>query len=917
MIERGDLLRSPRSGRRSAFIVGAALLALGSSAALIVVPGGRPAQPPNRHRDVELRELAFLTDHEATGEEGGRLHGPAYYDYLARAYPRDVIPYGRINGAIQANDAISGPGFAATASLGSWHEEGPIDPFVPSIATQNGGADTNNSGRETALLLNSTCVPSNCRLWVGAAGGGVWRTDDALASQPSWTPIDDGLNTNSIGSLAVDPNDPTGNTIYVGTGESSASGDSEAGTGLYRSTDGGDHWDLVPGSVAAAKGNAIGSIALDPTDPSHIVIGTSVGFAGITASANPDVPPGPAWGVYESTDAGETFSLVFSLAGSLGATQVGLDPRDPSSLYVAMFAGGVWRRSPPIDGDGDFHQVFATFDPTDFLARSAFALVDTGYGTRIYLGDSTTVNGSYSALFRVDDANVPASDLSDGTHDPGWRSLSDPSNGSPGFGSYGFCQGQCFYDMFVASPPRRPDEVWLGGSMAYDELGGGRSNGRAVIRSTDAGESWDDMTGDASDPQMGMHPDQHAIAFGPDGIAFVGSDGGLVRTSGSYSDASGDCASRSLSGPDLTDCQDWLSGIPTKIDPINNGLATIQFTSVSVDPSDPHDLMGGTQDNGTWSNGPSWFETITGDGGNSGFDSLDPKVRFHTFYLASPDVNFAGNDTLGWNWIGDPLFDVEPQAFYPPIIADPVNPGFLFAGLSRIWRTTDDGGPQAYLEQHCNEFTGDFAAPCGDWVPIGRAKKADLTAPIWGDRDGLWLSAVERAPSNTSTLWAATGGGRVFFVRNVDEAANRARFLRIDTPSTPARWISGIAIDPNNNRHAWISFNGFDAFTPGTPGHVFDVRFRPVLGKVIWTDLSSNIGDQPVTDIAFDPNSGTLFAATDFGVLVLENGRWMPAGSGLPTAAANSLTIVPGTVLYVATHGRGVWSLDLSSLPPA
>ena len=54
------------------------------------------------------------------------------------------------------------------------------------------------------------------------------------------------IPTNAIGSIAVDPNDPTGKTIYVGTGEANASGDSEAGLGLYKSTDEGDHWSLVP-----------------------------------------------------------------------------------------------------------------------------------------------------------------------------------------------------------------------------------------------------------------------------------------------------------------------------------------------------------------------------------------------------------------------------------------------------------------------------------------------------------------------------------------------------------------------------------------------------------------------------------------------------------------------------------------------
>src|SRR2546427_4366212 len=91
---------------------------------------------------------------------------------------------------------------------------------------------------------------------------------------------------------------------------------------------------------------------------------------------------------------------------------------------------------------------------------------------------------------------------------------------------------QCSYDMVVASPPGRPDTVWIAGQMQYSELFG-PSNGRTVQRSIDAGVSFTDMTNNTQNPQLGMHPDQHAIAFAGDkpDIAFLGSDGGVVRTS--------------------------------------------------------------------------------------------------------------------------------------------------------------------------------------------------------------------------------------------------------------------------------------------------------------------------------------------------------------------------------------------------
>ena len=113
--------------------------------------------------------------------------------------------------------------------------------------------------------------------------------------------------------------------------------------------------------------------------------------------------------------------------------------------------------------------------------------------------------------------------------------------------------------MPVASPPGRPDVVWIGGQMQHDEIFTATppSNGRTVQRSIDAGASFTDMTNDTQSPPLGMHPDQHAIVFSPTNpdIAFLGSDGGVVRTSGQFADASADCDGRGISGTDLIDCK--------------------------------------------------------------------------------------------------------------------------------------------------------------------------------------------------------------------------------------------------------------------------------------------------------------------------------------------------------------------------
>ncbi len=912
--------------------------------------------------------IAQVREKLENGGEAARevLSGPAQEAYDNRAYPNSFISQAQSQGAARAYRSVdlrAGPLpanlSANLAASTSWKEIGPITPVVAAEATYT-GRETLVSGRVTALAASPACSTSSCAVYVGAAGGGIWKSSNGLAAKPSWKPSSNGIPSNAIGTIILDPTDTSGKTLYAGTGEPNGSSDSEAGVGLFKSTDGGVSWAVVPGSVATAKDRAIGYVAIDPTNAKHIYMGTAVARHG-SSSVNggrmtpPDAPP---IGLYESTDGGASFTLAFSQPAdpvdpgspngsdffSGGVTDLALDPRDPATVYVGLFNYGVWRRSARLDGNTAFHQIFAPLLPDLFGERIDFAVVAKGDATRVYVGvgsaqtvddQGNTVEGA--TLWRVDDANVPAATLSDGTHNPGWKELSNPTNGTPGFASFDFCSGQCSYDMFVASPPGHPDELWIGGQMQYNELVAfgspfPRSNGRAVQRSTDAGVSFTDMTDDTRNPPEGMHPDQHAIAFGPEGATFMGSDGGVVRINGAYADGTGVCAERGLSGADLTDCLSWLKVIPKTIDNLNDGLATLQFQSVSVNPRNaPNDMLGGTQDNGTWAyrNGgsPAWFESVGGDGGQSGIDAGDANIRMHSYYSAQHDVNFRGNDPLGWNWVSDRLLDSgEGSSFYVPLISDPRASGSWFVGLQHVWRTKDNGGSQAFLEKYCNEFTGDYGnrpEPCGDWEalggPAGAGEAGDLVSPLYGaDKGGSYVVAVERTRSDKNTLWAATRRGRLFVSKNAD-AANAAdvTFTRLDSASTPTRFVSGIVIDRNDANHAWVSFSGYDAYAAaaGTAtGHVFEVTYNPGSGTATWKDISANIGDQPITDITLDHNTGDLYAGTDFGVLRMAKGAttWRAAALGLPPVAVYGLTVSPAArTLYAATHGLGIWRLRL------
>jgi len=240
-----------------------------------------------------------------------------------------------------------------------------------------------------------------------------------------------------------------------------------------------------------------------------------------------------------------------------------------------------------------------------------------------------------------------------------------------------------------------------------------------------------------------------------------------------------------------------------------------------------------------------------------------------------------------------------------------------------VWRTQDWGGNQAYLEANCPEFTTFAGQPgCGNFVPIGPAGATDLTDTFVNNnygatRRGGAVAWIARAPQNTGTLWAATSTGRVFVTENGDAPAGSVVWNRVDPNpaqlNTPSRAISQIYIDPANARHAWISYNGYDANTPAQPGHVFEVTWSGA-GAATWINRSFNLPDFPITGLVRDDLTGDLYASSDFGVMRLSNAgsTWIAAGTGMPMVEVAGLTIIPSArILYAATHGRSAWSLQL------
>jgi hypothetical protein len=838
--------------------------------------------------------------------------------YLIRAYPANEIP---IEATIAAQNGWASLN-AGAHSGGAWQLIGPSKATYPAVLDPFlfDGAQYVASGRVTAMAIGPNCVHGACPIYVAAAGGGIWRAKDALAGSPNWQFVSGSFATNAIGSLIMDPNDPTGNTLLAGTGEPNVSIDSEAGMGIYKSTDGGNTWTLLPGSVAAAsnfQGRAVASLAITPAGEILASIARAVRGVSSTDGSTTSNPPPPVagFGVYKSTDGGATFTNLTPVAfGSVrGSNEVRVDPNSGSTYYASFLGAGVWRTT---NGGVSWTQIknpLNTPNNANNTDRSEFALATLpGNFTRMYVGQGAS-GGPAARVFRTNDAAGAAV----------FTDITTPQN-------IGYCTGQCWYDNVLYSPAGAPDTVYLGGSFSYGDLHG-RDNGRAWLLSTNGGDAtptWSDLTQDG-DPNHAdaIHPDQHAIVTVPGNpLQFItGSDGGVVGSDGLFADVSYKCDSRGLNAADTAYCKSLLNRVPNQLLNMNEGLSTLQFQSLSVSAKRPkNNLQGGTQDNGTFQyTGSSnvWPQEIYGDGGQSGFNAADDSLRFNTFTGQANDGNFRNGDPTKWVIISAPILSSpEGSLFYPPIIADPnsTKAGSIFQGSFSVWRTQDWGGNRDFLEANCPEFTTSAVQPgCGDFVQIGPPGNTDLGGAGYGaDRAGGAVIVIARKANDTGTAWAATTPGRVFISTNANAAASSVVWTRIDQTSAtdPGRVPTRIVIDPKNANHAWISYSGYSAATPGQPGHVFEVTWNGVAAT--WTPLDgTTLPDLPITDLAQDDVTGDLYAASDFGVMRDAGGvvgAWSVAGSGLPMVEVPGLTIVPSArILYAATHGRSAWVLQL------
>ncbi len=389
---------------------------------------------------------------------------PNNWFFAERAFPQGKIPleYWR-SAQLQAAHmrAMEGPGADA------WTPRGP----------------DNIGGRITDIVID----PGNSkRVWAGTAEGGVFRTTD---EGQSWTPLFDDMPTLSIGALALDPGDS--DVLYAGTGEVNPGGGSVAygGSGIYRSSDGGDTWQ----HLGLEDTGSIGRIRVDALDSDTIFVAAM----------------GHLWqdnaerGVYRSTDGGVTWNLILFVNDQTGCVDLIQRPDNPAVLLAAMWQR--IRQPEYYDYGGPGCAIHRSTDGGDTWTIVTSGLPAPGVdGGRIGLSLCASQSNIMHAVYTDHDSGAFAGLFRSTDSGATWTRTTDSAL-AQAFSSYGW------WFSNVRTHPNDPDSIYVLGLEFW--------------RSVDGGASYFQASG-------GMHVDHHALDFssGLNPVAYCGNDGGVYRS---------------------------------------------------------------------------------------------------------------------------------------------------------------------------------------------------------------------------------------------------------------------------------------------------------------------------------------------------------------------------------------------------
>ncbi len=682
-------------------------------------------------------------------------------------------------------------------------------------------------------------------LFVGAASGGVWKSMDGGTT---FKPVFDEQPVQSIGAIALDPSNPK--NVWVGTGESWMRNSVSVGDGVYKSNDGGETWM----NVGLPQSERISKIIVDPRAADTVYV----------------CVPGKLWGdsldrgLYKTTDGGKQWVLVLKGGNaSTGCGSVAIDPRNPDVLYASLwdFRRKGWTFRSGGDGpkaasaSGLYRTVDGGRSWSELSAETAKGLPPKPYG-RIAVAVAPSNPKTVYAFVESTESKLLVSHDGGSTWDSGDKSQ--------------WMVWRPFYFANLIVDPRDENRVY-------------KTNG-ALILSEDGGKSFSTIGG-----FVGMHGDVHDVFIDPANSEHViaGDDGGLWT---------------SFDGANKW----WKS----------DNLPISQFYHVSVDGADPYHVYGGLQDNSVWVGDSQYPGGIT----SSRWENLYNGDGFWAFVDPSaPDyliAEYQGGTIARINMRTHETRDIQPKLstadlkrykklrfnWNTAMAMSPHEPGTIYIGAQFLMRSRDHGqswermspdlttnDPRKQMQEQSGGITIDNSA-------------AEMHTTIY---------SISESPLQAGLIWAGTDDGNLQLTRDGG-----------------LHWENVIGNVPGVPKNSWVSWVQSSKFAAGTAYVCFDRHTAsdpaPYLfathdfGKT-WNPLVAPADAKGVRGYAHvikedEVNARLLFLGTEFGLWVSVDGgaNWAQfKGGHMPAVAVRDLAIHPrDNDLVIATHGRGIWIVD-------
>lgn len=672
-------------------------------------------------------------------------------------------------------------------------------------------------------------VPGDPTVYYAAtASGGVWKSTDAGAT---WKPVFDDQPISSIGSIAVAPSNP--NVVYVGSGEANIRGNVAAGNGIYKSTDAGKTWTLV-----WKQEGQIGTMVVHPGN-------ADIAYAAVLGRA---FGANAERGVYRTKDGGRTWQQVLKKDADTGASDVALDPSNPSIVFAGLWQA---RRKPwdlvsggpgsglhvSRDGGDTWKALTGNGLPEGTWGKVGVAVAPSD-GRRVY----ALIEAEKGGLFRSDDGG------------DNWT-LVNPSR---------LIRQRAWYYSTITVNPANMDDLY------FPQV--------PMVRSIDAGKTLQTVKGL-------HHGDHHDLWIDPKNPKRMisANDGGVdVSTNGGES---------------------WYAP----------PLPISQFYHVSVDTRRPYYVAGAMQDLGT-AQGPSmslsgggialdaWRAVGGGEAGHVVSDWSDPNVIYAGEYLGiiTRFDHRTGEARNVSAWPENPSGHGGEDMKYrfqwtAPIAISPHDAKVVYHGAQVVFRTSDGGQRWEVISP--------------DLTRNDKSKQQWSGGPITGDNTGVetygTVFAIAESPKARGVVWVGSDDGLVHVTR--DGGKNWTN-VTTAMPGFP-EWGTVSMIEPS-------PFEAGSAYVAIDAHRLDDAR--PYLYKTTdygrsWTKLDGSLPqDVYLHAVREDPaRKGLLYVGTERGVMFSpDDGKsWKPLKLNLPTVAVHDL-VVKDDDLVVGTHGRSIWILD-------